>query len=219
MTPPRLSEVRCPRCDHVSWVIDSDAVEIGGQTLPYSARRYDCASCGYGGPGWKVEQQSPPAFLLQPHNLYPMTKIAFDYWVEILRTHFPEHPALTRLGTTFFPRLPEEVEARRDAHARAHQVVEMIAQDGARRAEPDLRVADEWLEIMTPGDTLAFRRRDGGTLQFWRETAGHVARCSDEAGAVVTEAGELDDATVREAVQRYLQGDTTACVRRLRTHA
>jgi hypothetical protein len=189
---------------------------MDGVMLPYGERRYACAGCGHDGPGWKVEQQSPPEFLLQPHDLYPMTRAAFDYWVEILRTHFPAHPALNGLGTTFLPRLPEEVQAMRDAHARAHPVVEMTDQDGARRTEPDLRTAHEWLEIMAAGDALVFRRRDGGTLHFNRDVSGQVARCCDEAGAVVIKAAGLDDKTAREVIQRYLQGDMAGTVKRMR---
>ena len=108
MTPPRLTELQCPDCQQVSWVIDSDYRGTDGVMLPYGERSYICARCRHNGPGWKVLQQSPPEFLLQPHDLYPMTREAFDYWVDILATHFPDHPALNRLGTTCFPRLPEE---------------------------------------------------------------------------------------------------------------
>ena len=159
MTPGRLNELRCPGCQQISWVIDSDYRGLDGTRVPYDERRYVCAHCRHDGPGWTLGQQSPPEFLLQPHDLYPMTQVAFDYWVTVLRTHFPAHPMLGRLGTTFVPRLPEEAEAIKEAHARAHPVAEMKDQDGARRVEPDLRTASEWLEIMKHGDTLEFRRR------------------------------------------------------------
>jgi hypothetical protein len=165
MTPPRLTELKCPGCQQVSWVLDSEYRGMEGEWVPYTERRYACVHCRHHGPGWTVGQQSPPAFLLQPHDLYPMTQAAFDYWVDILRTHFPTHPVLARLGTTFRPRLPEEVEAMRHAHERAHPVAEMRDQDGARRADPDEGVAGEWLEIMKAGDTLTFRRRNGSALQ------------------------------------------------------
>jgi hypothetical protein len=216
MTPPRLTELRCPGCHHVSWVIDSDYRGMDGVMLPYRERHYACAHCRHDGPGWEVEQQSPPEFLLQPHDLYPMTQAAFNHWVEILRTHCPTHPALNRLGTTFLPRLPEEVEAMRDVHARAHPVAEMTDQDGARRAEPDLRTAYEWLEIMQLGDALLFRRRDGGTLHLRRDVSGQAARCLDETGAALTEAMGLDEETVREVIQQYLDGNTVGCIRRIR---
>lgn len=216
MTPGRLTELRCPGCQQVSWVIDSDYRGMDGVMLPYNERRYACARCRHDGPGWTLGQQAPPEFLLQPHDLYPMTQAAFDHWVGILRTHFPAHPALSRLGTTFLPRLPEEAKLMDEAHARAHPVVEMKDQDGARRAEPDLRTVSEWLEIMKPGDALVLRRRDGGTLHIQFDGSGHSGNCLDPAGAVLAHAVGLDERTVREALQRYLSGDTAGCARTLR---
>ena len=133
MTPPRLNELECPSCQKITWVIDSDFRGIDGIMLPYDQREYRCPSCEHHGTGWGLWRQSPPAFLLQPHDLYPMTQADFDYWVGILQAHFPDHPALARLGTTFVPRLPEDVEAQRTAYARAHPVAEMRNQDGARQ--------------------------------------------------------------------------------------
>jgi hypothetical protein len=40
-----------------------------------------------------------------------MTQADFDFWVEILREYFPEHPLLAQLGTTFVPRLPDDATA------------------------------------------------------------------------------------------------------------
>jgi hypothetical protein len=184
--------------------------------LAYGERGYECRACRHAGPGWKVVQQSPPEFLLQPHRLYPMTQEAFDYWVAILKAHFPDHPVLSGLGTTFAPRLPEQVEAMREARARAHPVVEMKDQDGARRAQPDLPTAIEWLEIMEPGDTLTFRRTDGGTLHLNLNESAYGARCLDGSGTVLSEAVGLDEGTVRDAIARYLDGNTAGAVRRLR---
>jgi hypothetical protein len=216
MTPPRLTELQCPSCLRISWVIDSDYPGIDGVMLPYDQRRYACADCGHEGPNWKVGEQSPPEFLLQPHDLYPMTQEAFDYWVGILHQHFPKHPVLGRLGKEFVPRLPEEVAAMRAAHARAHPVEEMKDQDGARRAEPDLQTASEWVEIMKPGDTLVFSRRDGGTLCLSLGESGHSARCLDGSGGVLSEASGLTEQTVHGAVEHYLNGCTSGCVRSLR---
>ena len=212
MTPPRLSELQCPSCGQVAWVIDSDHRGIGGVMQRYDERRYVCARCGHDGPGWKLEQQSPFEFLSQPHDMYPMTQADFDHWIGVLRTHFPAHPRLNELGTTFYPRLPEEVEAMRADHARAHPVLEMIDQDGARRAEPDSRTAWEWLEIMAPGDSLVFRRRDGATLHVSRDNWGLAARYCDMVGVARSEFRGLDDETVRGAIRRYLQGETSGRV-------
>jgi hypothetical protein len=188
---------------------------MDGVRQAYVERRYHCGHCRHDGPGWILGQQSPPEFLLQPHDLYPMTQVAFDYWVGILRTHFPAHPLLGRLGTTFLPRLPEEAEAIREAHARAQPVAEMKDQDGARRVDPDLRTANDWVEIMKPGDTLEFRRRDGGSLHFRLDPAGHSANCRDASGRVLAHAAGLDEPTVREAIQRYLSGNTAGCAKTL----
>jgi len=207
MTPPRLTELKCPGCQQVSWVLESDYRGMDGEWVPYIDRRYACVHCRHDGPGCTVGRQSPPECLLQPHDLYPMTQAAFDYWVDILRTQFPTHPALARLGTTFRPRLPEEVEAMRPAHERTHPVVEMQDQDGARRADPDPRVAREWLEVMKAGDTLAFRRRDGSSLHVMFDGVTHSARWLDRTGTVLAETSGMDEQTARQAMERYLSAD------------
>ena len=96
-------------------VIDSDYRGIDGNHQPYNQRDYRCARCRHEGQGWKLLRQSPSEFLLQPHRLYPMTQAAFDDWVEILREHFPEHPMIKLLGTSFRLCLPEEADAPRAA--------------------------------------------------------------------------------------------------------
>ena len=108
-TPPRLSEIECPNCHRTHRIIDSDyrgADLFDGVELPYAERPYDCPHCGNALTGWTIGQQSFEIFLLQPHNLYPMTHEEFDHWVAILRTHFPDDPRLARLGKTWFPRTP-----------------------------------------------------------------------------------------------------------------
>ena len=115
MTPPRLSEIECPDCRRATWILDCDyrgADMAGGIELAYPERTYACPGCGRSGPGWVVKQQSPAEFLLQPHDLYPMTRADFDHWVVILRTHFPDHPMLAELEKSFFPRIPGEFRPR-----------------------------------------------------------------------------------------------------------
>jgi hypothetical protein len=146
-----------------------------------------------------------------------MTQAAFDHWAEILRAHFPGHPAVVRLGTTFLPRLPEEAEAKRAAHDRAHPVAEMKDEDGARRRDPDLKDVTEWLELMKRGDTLVFRRRDGGSLKLTLDRSTHSAECLDVAGSVQAEASSLDNKAVQQLSRRYLSGDVAGCVRQLRS--
>lgn len=204
MTPPRLTELRCPNCRHVSWVIDSDYRGMDDDEIePYGERHYRCGSCVYSGPGWEIGQQSPPEFLLQPHDLYPMTQEDFDYWVGILRTHFPDHPRLSELRTTFIPRLPEEVEAMREAHARAHPVAEMRDQDGARRADPELETAIEWLNMMKAGDTLVLSNRQGGSLKLTLEESGFSARCLNGTGDVLAETRGLKGVRVFDVIEYY----------------
>ena len=106
MTPSRLNELTCPNCAQASWIIDSDYRGVDGIMLPYEQREYRCRKCAKSGGGWQLIQQSPPAFFLQPHEMYPMSQDEFDHWVAILRDHFPDHPCLTQLGQSFFPRLP-----------------------------------------------------------------------------------------------------------------
>jgi len=101
-TPLRLSELRCPRCEQPAWVMDNDYRGMDGVMVPYSERDYPCTVCGHRGPGWRLLQQAPPEFLLQPHSLYPMTQSDFDHWIEILKQHFPDHRPPPR------PCLPEE---------------------------------------------------------------------------------------------------------------
>ena len=101
MTPPRLTELECPECHTTKWIIDSDyqgADLFGGIELAYSERVYSCSVCDTDQIGWLVRQQAPPEFLLQPHDLYPMTQ--------------------AELGSRFFPRTPEEVAAKREAFER-----------------------------------------------------------------------------------------------------
>ncbi len=217
MTPPRLTEVECPECHKTKWIIDSDYWEAdldGSIDLGYAERSYSCAGCGRVGPGWLVRQQSPPEFWLQPHDMYPMTHADFDHWVAILRANFPDHPRLAELGKSFFPRTPEEVACARAAWEQAHPVGLMRDQDGARREDPDIRDATDWLEVMKTGDSLSFLRRDGGVLQV-RGSEGEAfsVRCSDAGGQLVVEAADLDSRTVRNAIGRYLAGDLTGCTR------
>ena len=216
MTPGRLTELRCPSCRQVTWVIDSDYRGTDGVMIPYVERRYTCSQCRHDGIGWTLGEQSPPAFLLQPHDLYPMTQAAFDYWVTVLRTYFPMHPLLSEVGHGFRPCLPEEAETQRQAHARAYPVCEMKDQDGARCADPDFLTAKEWLEIMKDGDTLLFRRCDGGTLRCSLVAGGLSVRCHHPDGEVTADVAPVAEATAREAIRLYLLGDAVKCAERLR---
>jgi hypothetical protein len=75
-TPARLTELECPNCRQLTWVMDPDFTGMRDGLLR-EQRPYRCAACGQAGPGWIVRRQSPPEFVLQPHELYPMTQDAF----------------------------------------------------------------------------------------------------------------------------------------------
>jgi hypothetical protein len=105
-TPGRLVELACPSCGSAHWEIDCDyrgAALAGKRELEYHERAYSCPSCKDRGPGWRVLQASPPEFLLQPHPMYPMARAAFDHWATVLVSHFPDHPLVPAIGTTFVP--------------------------------------------------------------------------------------------------------------------
>ena len=106
MTPPRLNQLSCPTCGRASWTIDSDYPGMDGVMLPYKQREYSCRHCSRTGPGWTLIRQSPPEFLLQPHNMYPMTQSAFNHWLAILKANFPDHPLVADLGRGFVPHTP-----------------------------------------------------------------------------------------------------------------
>jgi hypothetical protein len=105
MTPPRLVELTCPQCRGKHWTIDCDFRGDGGaeEELSYEERTYACPACHFTGIGYAVGEKSPPAFFLQPHSLYPMSREEFDRWVAVLRQHFPDDPRLRRLGTQWYP--------------------------------------------------------------------------------------------------------------------
>ncbi len=205
------------------WIIDSDyrgADLAGGVELGYFERSYSCMACGREGPRWSVRQQAPPAFLLQPHDLCPMTHADFDHWVAILRTNFPDHPLLEKLGRSFFPCTPEEVASAREAWERDHPVGEMRYQNGARRKDPNIGQARYCLEVMKPGGSLSFLRRDGGVLQISGQTGETFSvRCTDARGQTVVEATDVDGRTALSAIGRYLAGDVRGALSRsIRQH-
>jgi hypothetical protein len=106
-TPARMVELRCPICQEVHWEIDCDYrgadMIPGGIELPYPKRRYFCLHCKRTESGYAVLQKSPPEFFLQPHQLYPMNTIDFDYWLKVLQQNFPDHPMLADVHKTWYP--------------------------------------------------------------------------------------------------------------------
>jgi hypothetical protein len=164
MTPPRLVQLQCPACAAGHWTIESDCTGAhlrGMPELSYEERHYTCSACAFTGPGYHVLQKSPPEFLLQPHAMYPMTREDFDHWVGILRTHFPDHPALPKLGQEFVPYSAEQAEEDRRAFEAEHPVAWIRDQDGASRRNPQFDDGAEWLDMMVPDDILTFENREG----------------------------------------------------------
>jgi len=102
-TPPRLVELECPKCQATHWEIDHDYRGMDGYYEPYEKRVYECPNCRHSGTGYHVLEKSPPEFFLQPHPMYPMSQADFDFWVSVLRKHFPDHPMLQKLGSGFKP--------------------------------------------------------------------------------------------------------------------
>ncbi len=105
-TPPRLVKLECPGCHETHWEIDHDyrgADLLGGTELDYPDRPYSCSGCKRHGSGWSVREKSPPAFLLQPHPMYPMRWAEFDHWTGVLKEHFPDHPLVPDIGNEFRP--------------------------------------------------------------------------------------------------------------------
>ena len=102
-TPVRLVELQCPGCSAKHWEMDCDFHGTDGAVVPYRTRHYRCPLCGVEGEGFRVQRKSPPEFFLQPHQMYPMSQTDFDFWVEIVKTHFPDHPLLAKLATEWYP--------------------------------------------------------------------------------------------------------------------
>ena len=105
-TPPRLVELKCLACQHGHWEIDHDfrgAELVGKRELSYEERTYACPLCSASGTGYQVIQKSPPAFFLQPHDLYPMSVSEFAHWLSIYRTQFPRHKRLGAVGVSWYP--------------------------------------------------------------------------------------------------------------------
>jgi hypothetical protein len=100
MTPPRLVELECPRCQGRHWVIDADfraAFMGGGVDVDYDQREYQCRVCGQQGPGHKVLQKSPPTFLI---DLGRSGTSRLAYWEGVLKEQFPNHPKVASDSST-----------------------------------------------------------------------------------------------------------------------
>ena len=71
--------------------------------VKYPDRDYVCPACGHRGPSYSVKQASPPEFFLQPHDMYPMRRRDFKFWLTAMRTHLPDSEKLRDLGISWYP--------------------------------------------------------------------------------------------------------------------
>jgi hypothetical protein len=214
MTPARLVKLQCPQCQQPHWEIDHDfrgSPLAGQEELGYSERVYACPACEANTAGWEVKEASPPEFLLQPHDMYPMTQSEFDYWVEILETHFPDHPRLAELGRKFYPCTPEE------AYARKHDVVEMRDQQMTLRHLPNFDDALMWLKLQGREDTLRFLHKDGGELKVVGPVGGpFTVACADSDRQLLAESEGVSQQRARAIIESYFLGDIRECLEELR---
>jgi hypothetical protein len=188
-TPARLTNIECPRCHKTKWIIDSDDRGASGVAQGYPERIYACGGCGRKGVGWSVRGQAPPELLLQPHELYPMTRADFDRWVEVLRESFPGHPRLAELGTRFFPCTPEDAAAARAAWEREGEPRPLRSEILERAPRPfeDVRP----LLVQALQEARARLEERGVPVQLFGEQ-GSKGRCSLGAGISEAEAIRID---------------------------
>ena len=88
-------------------------------------------------------------------------------------------------------------------YARRHPVLTMTDHDGTRQKDPPVEAALKWLDVMEPGQSLSFARRDGGTLDIRREDTTYSARLADSPREPVDVSG-LSVNTVDWVIERYI---------------
>jgi hypothetical protein len=120
VTPARMVELECSRCDRRHWEIDHDSRGSrfgGGRELPYEQRTDGCSGCGQASGGYRALRRSPPEFFLQPHPMYRMTTPDFARWLALFRAAFPLHERLRTVGVFWYPGEAgdEQVQRLRDA--------------------------------------------------------------------------------------------------------
>jgi hypothetical protein len=98
MTPPRLVELKCPKCAATHWEIDSHYRGMSGIFVAYSERNYRCPACEYSGAGYGLLRQSPPLIDLYPDGMSSLSQKEVDYWTDILDRHFPDRYGIEESG-------------------------------------------------------------------------------------------------------------------------
>ena len=94
-TPRRMVHLRCT-CGGTQWTMDGDFGGIGGvhKSIPYGERSYTCPRCNETRVGFTVLGKSPPILTLAPQSKSVLPTSERDYWVRVLREHFPDDPYL-----------------------------------------------------------------------------------------------------------------------------
>ena len=127
---------------------------MGERELSYDERTYDCQLCSASGTGHKIIQKSPPAFLLQPHDLYPMRVSEFAHWFSIFRSQFPTHEMMGTVGVSWYPGKEQPLHEARLSHAITIGKVQGYYLSLSNRC-PD----DERIRVCVQGG--------GGEAHFW----------------------------------------------------
>jgi hypothetical protein len=137
---------------------------MGRRELSYEERAYDCLVCSTSGIGYHVVQKSPPAFFLQPHNLYPMSVGEFAHWLSVFQTHFPTDERLGALGVSWYP-----------------GKVLRVHEGRLRRACEIGQLNDYYLSLSNvgPDDTRiqVCVQRDDGEANFWIDPSVELEFC------------------------------------------
>ncbi len=206
-TPPRLVELQCPGCQRSHWEIDHDcraAKLVGDRELSYGERTYRCPLCDAPRTGYQVLQQSPPAFFLQPHDLYPMSVAEFGRWLAVFRMQFPKAETLKAVGISWYPgrrRCLHEwrlTRARRIAPERGY----LLALSNAGPDDERIRVGVQ---------------RAGGEAHFWMNPVVELDRCyhgfTAEELEVIRDLLATREPAIRAAWERF-----SARARQAQTH-
>jgi hypothetical protein len=161
-----MVELECPRHRHHQWVIDHDvrgSELLGQRELSYQERTYECAACGEASTGYRVLQQSPPEFFLQPHALYPMTTREFARWLAVFRAQFPTHERLKSVGVSWYPGKGDD---RQERELRAAREVGTV--QGYRLSVSNSGPDDDRIRVCVQGH---------GEAYFWCGPEVELDRC------------------------------------------
>ena len=157
-TPPRMVEIACPRCQHLHWEIDRDfrgSALVGQRELPYHGRTYECPACHEAPTGFRVLRQSPPAFFLQPHPMYPMSTREFAHWLAIFRVQFPSDYRLGSVGVFWYPG-----ESGQEQEMKLRDTRQVGAAGGYRLTLSNRSPEDKRIRVCVQG-------RGGSEAHFW----------------------------------------------------